>query len=114
MLLCCEMGEVPKDDENLILFLTELARKTVVLNPQLALPFPRLREEERGEGAGEGGGEAAHAPEESVWMEVNQRGVEEGVAVSEVVSLEERTSDIAGEASVSSISDEDGELGESD
>ena len=40
MLACYDMGGVPTDEESLVTYLSDLARRTQVLNPNLPLPMP--------------------------------------------------------------------------
>ena len=113
MLTCYEMGVVPKDEESLVLFLVELARRTVVRNPQLALPVGRQNEED----ADIAVGGATCNPGEFLWAGVNEG--EGEVLAADVVEHENPGEEgakgsEAGETSVSSVSAEEGELGESD
>ena len=100
------MGEVPKDDGNLILFLAELAKRTVVLNPQLAFPFRR----QEGSGEGDGGEETGCIPEEVSRQEARGEGEEKGVVAPETVGPEVGVRDAAGETSGSSTSEGEGEV----
>ena len=111
MLTCYDMGEVPKDEEGLIQFLTELARRTVVLNPQLALPISRP---ERGREGGEE--EAEGVPEEPLWVGVPEenREANRDATASEAERYGDNGDNNARETSVSSESEDEGELGESD
>ena len=127
MLSCYEMGEIPCEEEGLVQFLVELAKRTVVYNPQLPLPMPRTGEGEEA-GGDEGGapganeGELWSIPVEALWGEGGGDGISVAAAPAVAEATRGSSSDVAGEApmsdseetSVSWESEGEGEIAPSD
>ena len=129
MLSCYEMDIIPSDEEGIVQYLAELAKRTVVYNPQMPLPILRSEEGEGGEAREVGSGEP-WTTEEVIWGTSNEalweeRGdnrtsgtaapeaVEERVEMSSDVVEDEHASDIE-ETSVSWESRGEGEIVMSD